>query len=589
MKKTLYICLTALFFSTSAFADPFNEYDPGNGNYGSPYLYLGAGANESTGFWSTNVTRETASVMAMGTNAYLYMRDLPSTSYYLDPGVTVSDSVFPEFSNAKSITEYQFKPGDVLQIFPVKVDRQDVPGGPVNTYYLTDNNGNLQFGYIVSNNGSTFQRTPPDYTLQMANNNMMKVFVSEPSRPYFSYNVFDVNNNKLSENIYKATSSGPVVVTSREFKPYSVIPRVVKDNVTFAPGSPFMTAGSLFNSSSTSYQLYDAYRIIRDYLDYASPDIVVPNNNGMGIREKEIREKVLPKVQEGLPDELKPDAENILAMYIEQCDQNPNIHPAYLMAEFLNMQKVDAAGLPSNLPFVEGKNYVFDSNGNPKEAGAAGDLVLIEVNGVPKKPSELNVNNPAELKALSKVAVCLAKIVGAPVGTWFNTGLNYKESSAKNPYMTVFNRKGGKFSEGLNNVYSFMNIIQHELGHQSRLKAGIKEDISTHVDVYLDAMEKIQFNRSPPEIRIAVVNSLANYIWNMDQKGYSFAKTKEKIDRFNSRSAYNGGYKIIAPKDPNNASSIMYVAGSLNVTNFKIYDPITNQELPINLELNDEK
>lgn len=390
MQKAIYICLMTLFFSFSSFADSFNEYD--DVNYPNQVYISGFRINDGTpSGGATAVSKEIARVQAMGTNAYLYMSKPPTKDYYVGTGGNTKNTG-TGFDTAKSILEYQYKPGDVIQMFPLMIEHRDSEDGPVtSTEPKLDSNGNLQYGFIVSNSGqSTFQLSPPDYTLQQANTGMMNIFVSEPTRPYFSYNIYNTNNNSVTESIYKATPSGPVIVKSRELRAYSNIPRIVKDNPNFAPGSPFSIATSIYSSTSTQYSLYDGYRVIRDYLDYTSPDDVVPGNNGLGMREKAILD-IIPKIREGLPDDLKPDAEYILEMYIEQCDANPDIHPAQLMNEILESPKVDDIVLPSNLPFIDGKNYVFDSNGYPKEAGEEGDLVQIEVNGVKKLPSELNI------------------------------------------------------------------------------------------------------------------------------------------------------------------------------------------------------
>ncbi|MEO6176372.1 MAG: hypothetical protein ABIP27_14570 [Flavobacterium circumlabens] len=66
---------------------------------------------------------------------------------------------------------------------------------------------------------------------------------------------------------------------------------------------------------------------------------MLPGNNGIGLREKEIKEKVLPRIRESLPEHLKPDAEAILALYVAQCDQNPDIHPELIMNDLLDSQK----------------------------------------------------------------------------------------------------------------------------------------------------------------------------------------------------------------------------------------------------------
>lgn len=562
MQKTIYICLVTLFFSFSAFAYNFNEYDPGNGNYGSPYINSGAGVNDGTGFWGTNVSREVATVKAMGTNAYLYMKEPPTDNRYLDPEV---DKVTDDgWEDAKSISEYEYKSGDIVEYIPVLWDHQEVVGGPVITDYKRDSSGKIQFAYIISNNNqSTFQQTSPPYTPQEVNTNMMNTFVSEATRPYFSYNFYNVNNNSFSENIYKATPTGPVIVRSTELRPYSNIPRVVKENPNFAPGSPFEIAGQILNSSTTQYSLYDGYRIIRDRLDYTAPDNVITGNNGVGLREKEILEKVLPKIREGLPADLKPDAESVLAMYLQQCDENPDIHPGLLMYEFLNSPKVDDIELPANLPFVEGKNYVFDSEGNPKEAGATGNLIQIMVNGVKKLPSELNIKDLAQRKALSKVAVFFAKKLKAPVGTILSSGTSstdpksiaYTEGRA--PHTIRFNYKSGTFSKALDNIYNFTNVIAHELFHRANFTATPKvtSNLSNHIDVYLKQMTHTSFNKTTDidgnDYKLGTIRSMAVYILNMDKKRkpdntfkYSKIDIKDKMDTFNNLNLH---YKLVYP------------------------------------------
>lgn len=587
--------MITFFFSLSVLADgPFNEY----GGYGSPEYYT-RGENAETSFWANNVTRlndymknNYRSITING--SIQYTAPVASVNYYVG---SASESTQEGFSTAKSILEYQYKPGDVIYLFDLYDINTD--GNPTTVKY--DSNGNIRHGFIITNNNiSLFYPNNNGYDLNHANTAILNNFTSEPNRPNFSYNSYNINTNTVTEKIYKATPNGPELVRTRDLRSYDKIPRIVKTNPNFAPMSPFDIAGKIMDNGSPELSLYDGYKIIRDRLDYTAKDDVREGNNGRGDREKEILDRVIPRIRERLPDDLKPYTESILAMYIEECDENPDIHPGLLMSEFLNMQKVDDIALPANIPFVDGKNYVFDSNGNPKEAGANGNLIQIEVNGVKKLPSQLNVNDLSQLKALSKVAVCLAKMNGAPVGSWFNTGVQNKTSSevpaftqGENPFMTILNHKGGKFSESLDNVYSFMNIIQHELGHQYNFKHGIPSNVLTHVDVYIDAMETIQFKKSPASFKLSIVKSLANYIWNIDKKaGYTLTQTINKINTFNGRSISNGGYKLIAPKDPDNLAHILFKRGELgiNTTNaFKVYNPETNTEEIVKFELNNEK
>lgn len=557
MAKTIYICLMTLFFSVSAFADgPFDEYG-GTDNYG----------NYGQGTWTTITivsgggyvysvpVYSTGTVIGPGSSPNVSGVSIPATNYYVGTGGTTTQTAWKD---AKSILQYQYRSGDVVQILDLY---RDLSG----TTLKLDSNGNVQHGFIITSNYGSTAVPITSYSLLQANSIMLNSFTTEASRPNFSYNSYNPVNNTVTENIYKPTPEGPVVVRAKTLRAYSEIPRVVKANPNFAPDSPFFIGSSILNNGTPQLSLYDAYRIIRDHLDYAKPDDVLPANNGIGLREKEILERVLPRVRERLPADLKPDAESVLAMYIQQCDENPDIHPAILMDELLNSQKVDEVALSANLPFVEGKNYVFDSNGNPKEAGAAGDLVQIEVNGVKKLPSELNVNDLAQKKALSKVAVFLAKKQGAPVGSWFSTGLKDELSSINpaftmpyKPYISVLNRKGGSYSTSLDNIYSFTNIVYHELLHQGNMKAGIVSNLSNHADVYINSFSHVYFAKSPDSYKLSVIKSLANYILNMDRNTkniYQPYKTKEKIDNFNN---LHLRYKFVVP--------ITYKRGELTIS-----------------------
>lgn len=254
---------------------------------------------------------------------------LPAVHYYYGSGGVTSQAGWKE---AKSILSYQYQPGDVVQIVDLYVDE-------TGTILQPDSNGNAQHGFIItSNRGSTFL---PDnaHSVPEVNTIMLNNFTTEATRPNFCSNSYDAVTNTVTENIYKSIIDGPILVESKVLKAYSGIPRLVKSNPNFAPMSPFDLAGKMLWNNSKQLSLYDGYRIIRDRLDYTIPDIVLPGNDGIGLREEEIKAKVLPGIRESLPENLKPDAEAILALYVAQCDQNPDIHPELIMNNLLDSQK----------------------------------------------------------------------------------------------------------------------------------------------------------------------------------------------------------------------------------------------------------
>lgn len=519
MQKTIYICLVTLFFSFSAFAYGFNEYDPGNGNYGSPYINSGVGINNGTGFWGTNVSREVVTVKAMGTNAYLYMKQPPTKDYYVGTG---GQKEGYGWDSAKSVSEYQYKPGDVIQIFYlVKTDKDPVTGIETKSNML-DANGNMQHGYIVSNNGSTLQQSPPDYTVEQANNTMMNTFVSEPTRPYFSYNIYNVNNNSLSENIYKATPTGPVIIRSREIKPYSNIPRVVKENPNFAPGSPFEIAGQILNSTNPQLSLYDAYRIIRDRLDYTAPDDVIPSSNGLGLREKEILEKVLPRVREYLPADFKPDAESVLAMYLKQCDENPGIHPAFIMNVFLNTTAEasivvgQSDGIPPN-NFPEGKNNIFTASGAVSgKHGTDGYFLQLEIDNVLRSPSQL-LRTEGTLSAFNKIAAFYAKSKGYTGTVKIVNTVGKKKGNDVAFYGNgVLTVRAIAFTQGkFDNVNDFKSTINHEVLHWKDPKTGDNNyQFKDHANIYLLEASDPDFKNSSDWHKINNANQYMIRIFN---------------------------------------------------------------------------
>nr|WP_315159437.1 hypothetical protein [uncultured Flavobacterium sp.] len=404
-----------------------------------------------------------------------------------------------------------------------------------------------------------------------------------PVIPYFAYTTYNSTTQVSVVNNYKATATGPILVTSQNVVTYDEIPRVGTLDLSsnYRSSSQYLQAVALGYKSSLT--LSETVQCI-NYIDKTFQDISGDN----GIRAQML--KAIFTFSNSLPDDQKADATVIVESY-------------------MNSELVD--NTPRSHPFIIGKNYIFDSNGYPSAAGDAGNLIQIQINGVKKLPSELDVNDYSQRKILAKIAVFLSRkadLMGtanvAPIGTWFATGKHPNPTRLSStvpaltlgtdPFMTVLNTRGDKYSTALDNISSFVLIIKHELKHQYKYKHFEKQDLKTHTDIYIDGVEDLNFRSIPPGDKLSTVVSLANYIFNMDKKpGYTFANMKEAIDRLNVQAYYNNGYKIIAPRDqdPNHAPNILFTKGDLNKNNFKVYDPESNQEINTNeiYTITDEK
>jgi len=259
---------------------------------------------------------------------------------------------------------------------------------------------------------------------------------------------------------------------------------------------------------------------------------------------------VISKIANSLPDDQKADAGEIVNGY-----RNYDIF---------------SGPIPTNT-FEEHYNYVFKEDGS-RVRGAAGDLIQIEVNGVLKKPSELDVTDLKQTKALSKVAIFLAAKNGAPQGSRFGTGTKSSDLASKNPaftvglppYFTLFNHHGGSFSKDLDSIYSFTSIIKHELVHQKNFKAipQVPSNLSTHIDVYLNQITDLSFSKTTDPFQLSIIRSLAIYILNMDKKKYpddtfvyKQSDVKDKMDTFNNLNLH---YKFVYPVPD-------YTRGSLTI------------------------
>lgn len=545
-----------LFFSLSAFAYGYDEYGGNSGwssgSFGSPVTNTGA-MTSGGNFWSTN-TSAMVSNNGVVTNNF----DSYSPRYYVGSAGNTNQ---PGWNNAQSILDYHPKEGDVVNMYPFGNLETQEP--------KLDANGNVTYGFIITNNGSIMQPSNnyTGYTPQQLNNAIMGIGNYDPNppvKPYFTYNNYNSSTNTNTVTVYQATPTGPVVVNTKVIVTYNEMPRVGLLGFTGPPSPDFYAAAQL--SNKTSLTLAETVQYIEKYIDRVFTDI-----DGAGGRAAQIK-AAIAKYATTLPEDQKPYAETIV---IANRDT----------------ETVDDDGtIPT--PIVPNKNYTFDENGNFKDSNTdgTGSIQIITKDG-PKLPSQLDANDTSQRKILAKIAVFLAKKAGAPVGARFATGKNndpkklYSSAAAFTVpipplYTIVLNMRGGKYSTGLDNVYSFTSILQHELGHRDNFIHNIPSNVKTHADVYLDAMETIQFKKSPSDFKLSIVVSLTEYIWNMDKKGYELSDIIPRIVRFNSQAAYNGGYKIIAPTDPDNLSYITFQRGSLTSANLKVYDPVSQTEIP---------
>lgn len=551
-----------LFFSLSAFAYGYDEYGGNSGwssgSFGSPVTNTGA-MTSGGNFWSTNTSAMVGSNGVVTNNFTAY-----NPQYYVGSAGNTNQ---PGWNNAQSILDYHPKEGDVINMYPFGNLETQEP--------KLDANGNATYGFIITNNGSIMQPSNnyTGYTPQQLNNAIMGIGNYDPNppvKPYFTYNNYNSSTNTNTVTVYQATPTGPVVVNTKVIVTYNEIPRVGVLGFTGQPSPDFSAAAQL--SNKTSFTLAETATYIEKYIDRVFTDI-----DGAGGRAAQIK-AAIAKYATTLPDEQKSQAKDLLKDYIAS-------------------DVVDDDTTVQN-PIIENTDYVFDEKGGLKAINSNGTgVVQITTKDGPKSPSQLDVNNLAHRQALSKVAIFLAKKVKAPQGTIISSGtgstslnsLAYTESIP--PHVIKLNYKSGKFSKDLDNIYSFTNILEHELRHRKNFfstNPHIENTLSTHVDVYIDAMETIHFKNSPEDFKLSIVSSLADYIWNMDKKGYTFQQVKEKIDTFNGRSQFNGGYRLIAPKDPN-TSNILFKQGELNVKNFTVYDPETNTEVPVTFTINNEK
>ena len=539
MQKSIYICLITLFCSLSAFAGPYDEYGYNNSSFGSPMYNTGAMGGGT--YWAQLATDFYTQSNAV--NPYSYSQTIETKVQTSDQGIRVV--------------------GDKPASTPTTVVKKDVEQSRASGW-------DVWLIYPAVTTTSTREQT---VNIAQANTT---VLTSYGPNTYFNFNVYNPVQQNYAYNTYQANSTGPVLVASTTQSgapplsaPYNAIPRTVSTGpLDASPGSKFQTAITLYNQQTLT--LSEANKVIVDFIDRVIPD--APNGRIQFVGN------VISKVAAGLTP-----AENGQA--------------ADLLKDYIASDVVDDDTTVQN-PIIENTDYVFDEKGGLKAINSNGTgVVQITTKDGPKSPSQLDVNNLDHRKALSRVAIFLAKKVKAPVGTIISSGtgstslnsLAYTEPTP--PHAIKLNYKSGAFSKDLDNIYSFTNILEHELGHRKNFLSTnphIPNTLSTHVDVYIDAMEKTSFKQSSPEFKLSIVSSLADYIWNMDKKGYTFQQVKEKIDTFNGRSQFNGGYRLIAPKDPN-TSNILFKQGELNVKNFTVYDPETNTEVPVTFTINNEK
>jgi hypothetical protein len=523
-----------LFFSLSAFAYGYDEYGGNSGwnsgSFGSPVTNTGA-MTSGGNFWSTNTSAMVSNNGVVTNNFTAY-----NPQYYVGSGGNTSQTDNTNWQTAPSITQYVAKSGDIINLYFLHTDFRDLTSPLV-----TDANGNPQFGFIITNQGSIMQpvNNYSGYTPQQLNNAIMGIGNYNPNppvKPYFTYNNYNSSTNTNTVTVYQATPTGPVVVKTKEIITYNSIPRVGTLGFTAQPPPEFSAAAQLTNK--TSFTVEETAQYIEKYIDRVFEDIAGPGGRFAQV------EGAIAKLVKGLPDDQKSQAIDILMNYMSSA-------------------VVDDDTTVQN-QIIEDTDYVFDEKGGLKAINSSGTgQVQITTKDGLKSPSQLDINNLDHRKALSKVAVFLAKKLKAPVGTTFSSGTSITDpksiayTEGAPPHIIKFNYKSGTFDKSLDNIYNFTSVIAHEVFHYKNdiAPTPVESNLSTHIDVYLNQMKHTSFTKTtddnPNSFKPSIIRSMAIYILNMDKKKnpdntfkYNKADVKDKMDTFNNLNLH---YKLVYP------------------------------------------
>ncbi|MEO8240627.1 MAG: hypothetical protein ABI576_21160 [Flavobacterium sp.] len=515
MLKNIYICLIIIFtFCASASAGTYDEYGGLGPTYGSPVYNTGAASGGT--FWATNVSRQVETnggipVPGALPTAYTYeqtsiTKTKSGTSYTESHKPSTDPNKYSEYAGISASTGYE-----IWKIYPA----------------------------VISS--STVQTV---ISLGQANNQIM---ANWGPNTYFNFNVFDPGNNQFTYHTYYSDPNGPVLVASA---PQAVVPVVSYENIprtpytgapiNTAPGSPFLAAAQLYNKTSVS--LPEAFKAIRDYID-----IVIPDANGG--RSTAI-EKLITKVENGLPTDLKESAESILTMYMQlndpsitaekmiriYTDPNPaaDDYPDWNPTDVIREKVADNSN-----PYATGPDMVFNANGKlvtgTNIQNSATNSTKILIKGVYYTPSQLPTSRGNRL-IMVRVAAYLAAKIGVDPGTIITSGKTDDPNAVAFTKKLVIslNIKAG-FDKALDNVSSFRSVIKHENFHkEDNEDITFKSTLSNHAYVYIRQVSDITFATTPPDFKVEMAGSFMNYLLNMDKRiDFTSSEILSRMDQFN--------------------------------------------------------
>ena len=194
-------------------------------------------------------------------------------------------------------------------------------------------------------------------------------------------------------------------------------------------------------------------------------------------------------------------------------------------------------------------DHIFNSKGEFIRDTKVGNAVKIQIGNKLYNPSQLSTSMGSR-KAIAKIGAFYAGKIGADVGTKISTAKGDIDSN-KNPAFTKdqtinLNTNGG-FSESLNDISNFKNIMKHENAHkEDNENSKFESTLSTHADVYNIQMSDSSFGSTTDEFKIGTAASFGNYLLNMDQSSeFGVNEILSKVETFNASN--KGGLQIQTP------------------------------------------
>ncbi|AWG22285.1 hypothetical protein FFWV33_12530 [Flavobacterium faecale] len=211
----------------------------------------------------------------------------------------------------------------------------------------------------------------------------------------------------------------------------------------------------------------------------------------------------------------------------------------------------------------------------PPDFRIEGNTVKIKSeDGTYKKPSELDPNSHFDGIELNRYAASLARELNDKNNFFYIGSRKATDPSSENQASTLSSVKfsdgtkgsvitlnsNGGYSKDLDNVNNFKSILKHEIFHVDDNILKTPDNLSTHIDVYINAMKHITFKDATRDYQIGTIRSLVRYILNMDkrtdtQRDYPVYEIKQKIDNFNNIAGLDFTF-VIDPLDYNQKGTL---------------------------------